>query len=373
MTTTTIKTSQTNGQGSGFGGSKEKVFKKAGYINLDNAIDINEVKTRTLTLGDLEEGEYIPLDYGVTFEKDGQYEQLHDYKFKEEFTNPGKRLENLEKVSKWESKYLRQADKSAGGDFAKHCPKISSLLASCIESVGGYPLDQLLEGVVGLKSRKREDINDIFGVFAYSDIANMIYTLRYQYTGTWDYYIGNRPCACQKTTITDTEKEDKRTLSTFKYKQMPSGKGFDTYPIFKVKVYPFKDAYNSVIDTLYLRPFLFYDFYKIYDQNSKKEEDIIKQLELMTVGMPQSELYGQNRPGRIFVSDLWNEYMLNETREELQAALLKLQPGNLLGIKDQFQIDCPNCPQETPVTIQPYWILASDFILASKKPRPEDL
>lgn len=346
------------------------------YIDFNNALTFEEVEAYEMNLEDLKEGEVLPLDYGICIEDEEGYRQLNTYKFKQEFLDVQKiedaqeKIKKFRELSKWESDHLRRADKIAKGDINKHVTAKCKMLASCIESIGGYSLDEILKKIVGLNDKTK--VENIFSIFPASDIGNIIYSLRWVYKKTWDYYVGNQQCPCGKKQINDCQKADVRSLGGIKYKRLLSDEGFSTYPVFKVKVTPFIDIKGSMIDTLYLRPILFYELGKIYDKDQSKEEDITKQLEMTVVGMPQSEVYGQNPPGRIFQAQLWKEFMLNDTREDLQKALIKLNPGNLLGLKTELQIDCPLCPQSPPVNVDLSWMAAYDFILGSVVPRPEN-
>lgn len=354
----TTKSTATTATDNGNGANKSSTNTT---FDLDQAIPIDNIPTYEMRLRELPENEVLPLIYGIFIEKDGKLERLTTYTFKSEIIDKT----NLETTAVWENEVMRRADRQAGQNMSSHINKIAKMLASCIDTIGGYPLREVVQMAIGLN---RKDAKTLFESMYQDDVLAMLLSFRTLYNNTFAYSVNEQECNCRKKTITDDSPESLHSIQdlTIRYLNI----SLQQPPIFKVIVTPFTDSRGkSKIDTVYLSPLKLYHYGLIESQNQRDDSIVIRQLQLCVVGMPQSEMNGDNLPGRIFDASLWEKCMTSDTRTDLEYGIRAISDGQKIGIMPMLEIDCPYCFEPKPITVFINWILLADLILSSHRPR----
>lgn len=308
----------------------------------------------------LEELDYNPKDgtpelpklpFGVAIESsDGEISMLNTYTFRKSLLSP---------PYDWQRR-LSYNDEKAGNNIEKRVKALAKLLADTVETIGGIPIDDVVQQAIGLKDRSKETL---FSNCYMADAQVMLFGLRLFTTRSLRYSVRTM-CACGKEEINDTDPGD---LHDLKKMEINYSKVEPTAPIaFRID---FPDTmYDPVGDEIhyaYLSPLRLYQIASFQESTREKLGGEEKQAEMSILCCPESNVFAT--PGKGGMIKEFFRYLTPNNCSSLTGAIASIGNGKPFGMNSGavIEFECPICPQGTTCTANPSMFMPRDLLVES--------
>lgn len=334
------------------GGFSDKVSNASdNRFNYELAIPIEDVTYEKIPVSDYWENKILPplpVGFYIKDKETGIKERMTSYTFKTDVLNTGKAELFLDKAE----------EKTRDGKAIVN--KLSSFLAKTIDTIGGYPLQEIVE-------RYGNTAEVIFQRAWLADIFTMYIGAKLLISGM-PFAITGFQCPCFRREIISDNGEDRplHNLGDIEIKYFTNLE--DKEPLFKVDL---PDGFNDGrgdVKSFYCVPLKLNDIAAFMDSKSQESQKI-RSFQRMIVGIPESETYGLKR-NNIFGEEIFTLLTRSDRRHIERTIVPNLQPGPI----NKMPVTCHNCMEAPKLTYQLPWMNQTSFFLfASDLPDIQDV
>lgn len=320
-------------------------------FDYEGAIDLADVSYEKVEVGYYWEGRGelppLPIGFFIPVKEGGGVEHLTTYTFKAEV---------LKAAS---SELFLEKSEERARDAKATVQKLSGFLSRSIDTLGGYPLQEIVE-------RFGNSADILFQRAWLGDVFTMYLGARLAVLGD-PLAISGIQCNCPRKEAVYDDPENGRPLHSLNEIEIRYMSLDGKMPLFKAELpVGFNDGKN-LVKNLYCQPLKLSDLSAIADS---KGQDTTKHktLQRMIVGMPESEIFGLKR-GSVFTEEVFKKLAIKD-RRAVDEIIKELQPGPINNVTTR----CNACLDAPKISYTLPWInQTSVFLYASDEPEiPEE-